>query len=209
MRTVAVLASGQGSNFEALVHAARRGELGGHIAVLISDRADAPALERARRLGVEALALPCGRRHTRIEDETPWVSALTERSVDLVLLAGFMRRLHTPLLTAFRDRVLNIHPSLLPAFPGLGAIRQAWEHGVRVTGCTVHLVDDSLDGGPILAQAALEIRDEDTLASLEERLHEVEHRLYPRAARRFLEVPWRRAGRRLVFDDVRAGGVRG
>src|SRR4029450_4982542 len=103
MRTVAVLASGQGSNFEALVHAARRGELGGHIAVLISDRADAPALERARRLGVEALALPCGRRHTRIEDETPWVSALTERSVDLVLLAGFMRRLHTPRVTAVRD----------------------------------------------------------------------------------------------------------
>ena len=119
MRTLAVLASGQGTNFEALALAARRGELGGRIVTLLSDRADAPALERARRLEIEPLVLPVGRFRTRIEDEHPWVDALRERGVEVLLLAGFMRRLHGTLLAAFPDRILNIHPSLLPAFPGL------------------------------------------------------------------------------------------
>jgi phosphoribosylglycinamide formyltransferase-1 len=205
MRTAAVLASGQGSNFEALADAARRGVLGARVAVLASDRSDAPALARARRLGVEALVLPCGRFRSRIEDETAWITALRERSVDVVLLAGFMRRLHAPFLAAFPDRVLNIHPSLLPAFPGLDAIVQALEHGVRVTGCTVHLVDESLDSGPIVAQSAVEIRDDETLESLTARIHEAEHRLYPWAVRRFCEEPWRRAGRRLTFERSRSG----
>jgi phosphoribosylglycinamide formyltransferase-1 len=208
MRTVAILASGQGSNFEALALAARRGELGARVAALLTDGPDAPALERAKQLGIEALVLPCGRTRTRIEDETPWIRALTDRNVDLVLLAGFMRRLHEPLLAAFRDRVLNLHPSLLPAFPGLGAIRQAWDHGVRVTGCTVHVVDESLDGGPIIAQSAVEIRPDDTLESLEARVHEAEHALYPLAVRRYLTEPWRREGRRLVFESARAGAMR-
>jgi phosphoribosylglycinamide formyltransferase 1 len=209
MRTVAVLASGHGTNFEALAHASRRGELGARIAILLSDRADAPALERARKLGIESRVLSCGRHRTKIEDETPWIATLEEQRVDLVLLAGFMRRLHAPFLAAFRDRVLNIHPSLLPAFPGLDAIHQAWEYGARVTGCTVHIVDESLDGGPIVAQSAVEVRDDDSLESLEARVHEAEHRLYPWAVRRLLEEPWRREGRRLVFEGVRAGGTRG
>lgn len=209
MRTLAVLASGQGTNFEALARAAERGVLGGRIAVLASDRADAPALARARRLGIEALALPAGRFRTRLEDESPWLDALRERGVEVVLLAGFMRRLHAPFLGAFRDRIVNIHPSLLPAFPGLDAIAQAWAHGVTVTGCTVHLVEDGLDTGPILAQETVEVRGDDTLASLEARIHEAEHRLYPRAVRRFLTEPWRRDGRRIVFDGVPAGGSRG
>jgi len=200
MGTVAVLASGQGTNFEALTLAAQRGELGGRIAVLLCDRPEAPVLERALRLGIEALVLPCGRFSTRIEDERPWIEALRERRVETVLLAGFMRRLHATFLDAFRDRMLNIHPSLLPAFRGLDAIVQAWEHGAKVTGCTVHLVDDALDGGPILAQAAVEVRDDDTLESLKARVHEAEHRLYPWAVRRFLSVPSRREGRRLVFS---------
>jgi len=185
-RTLAVLASGRGGNFEALVQAERRGELGGRIVTLLTDGPDVPALERARRLGVEALALPCGRFRTRIEDESPWVEALRTRGVEVLLLAGFMRRLHTPLLDAFPDRILNVHPSLLPAFPGLDAIRQAWEYGVKVTGCTVHVVGAGLDDGPILAQAAVEVRDDDTLETLEARIHEAEHRLYPWAVRRFL-----------------------
>ena len=165
-------------------------------------------LERARRLGVEAQVLTGGRFRTRIEDERPWVELLRARGVEWVLLAGFMRRLHGEFLGAFRDRVLNIHPSLLPAFPGLDAIRQAWEHGARVTGCTVHLVDEALDGGPILAQAAVEVRDEDDLESLEARVHEAEHRLYPWAVQRILTVPARREGRRLVFDlKAQAGRV--
>src|SRR6185295_19166233 len=170
-----------GSNFEALTLAARDGEFPGRIAVLVSDRADAPALDRARRLGVEALVLPAGRWRTRIEDERPWPDALRERGVDALLLAGFMRRLHATLLGAFAGRVLNIHPSLLPAFPGLAAIRQAYEHGVRVTGCTVHVVSDEVDMGPIVAQAAVEISDDDTLERLTDRIHAAEHRLYPAA----------------------------
>jgi phosphoribosylglycinamide formyltransferase-1 len=199
MRTVAVLASGQGSNFEALARAAERGELGGRIAVLATDRPESPALERSRRLGIEALTLPCGTRwRTRIEDEGPWVAALRERGVEVVLLAGFMRRLHARFLGAFAGRILNVHPSLLPAFPGLDAIRRAWEHGVKVTGCTVHVVNESLDGGPIVAQAAVEVRDGDTLETLEARIHDAEHRLYPAAARRFLTLPLKLEGRRLV-----------
>ena len=200
---LAVLASGQGTNFEALALAAKRGELGGPLALLATDRTDAPALDRARRLGVEALVLPAGSRwRSRLADEGPWIDALRERGVDTVLLAGFMRRLHAPFLSAFEGRILNIHPSLLPAFPGLDAVRQAWDHGVRLTGCTVHLVDEALDAGPIVAQAAVEIGESDSLESVEARIHEAEHRLYPEAVRRFLTTPWRIEGRRLQFADA-------
>jgi phosphoribosylglycinamide formyltransferase-1 len=209
MRMLAVLASGTGSNFEALALAAQRGELGGRIVVLASDRADAPVLSRARRLGIEALVLPGGRFRTRLEDEAPWIAALRERGVDTVLLAGFMRRLHAGFLAAFADRIANIHPSLLPAFPGLDAIRQAWEAGVRITGCTVHLVDEQLDCGPILGQAAVTVNDDDTLEALTARIHEAEHRLYPSTVRRWLTEPWRRAGSRITFGIATAGGTRG
>jgi phosphoribosylglycinamide formyltransferase-1 len=208
MHTLAVLASGQGTNFEALARAERQGELGGSIALLATDRADAPALDRARRLGIEAVVLPAGRFRSRLEDERPWIDALRARGVGTVLLAGFMRRLQPPFLGAFAGRILNIHPSLLPAFPGLDAIRQAWTHGVRVTGCTVHLVDEALDAGPIVAQSAVEIRDDDTLDSLEARVHEAEHRLYPRAVRRFLGTPWHVDGRRLRFTSEVGEGTR-
>ncbi len=208
-RTLAVLASGQGSNFEALGLASRRGELGGRVAVLLCDRTDAPVIERARRLGIEVLCPPCGALRTRIEDETPWLEALRARGVEAILLAGFMRRLHATLLGAFPDRILNIHPSLLPAFPGLEAIRQAWERGVRVTGCTVHLVEAALDQGPIVAQAAVEVRDDDTLETLEARIHAAEHRLYPATVRRFLSEAWRREGRRIVFGGSRMEAAHG
>src|SRR5262249_50204534 len=133
-------ASGSGTNFESLALASSRGELGGRIAVLLCDRPSAPVLERANRLGIEALCPPAGRFRTRLEDEAPWIDALRARAAGTVLLAGVMRRLHEPFLAAFPDRILNLHPSLLPAFPGLDAVRRAWEHGVAVTGCTVHLV---------------------------------------------------------------------
>jgi phosphoribosylglycinamide formyltransferase-1 len=209
MRTLAVLASGHGTNFEALALASQRGHLGGHIAVLVSDRPDAPALDRARHLGIEALTLPVGNFRTRIADEQAWVDALKQRGVEVVLLAGFMRRLHDTFLGAFPDRVLNVHPSLLPAFPGLDAIAQAIAHGARVTGVTVHLVDDALDQGPILAQAPVPVEDDDTPATLAERIHELEHELYPETVRRFLTEPWRREGRRITFHVPTAGGTRG
>lgn len=196
---IAVLASGNGSNFEALAAAAARGELGGEIVALLCDDPSARALERARRLRIEALIPPVGRFRTKLEDEQPWLAALAERGVGLVLLAGFMRRLHAPILEAFANRLLNIHPSLLPAFPGRDAIGQAWRHGVRVTGCTVHLVEEALDGGPIVAQAAIEVGEGESLESLESRLHEAEHALYPAAVHRFLTQPWFRQGNKLCF----------
>ena len=202
MRALAVLASGQGTNFEALALAAQRGELGGRIVTLLSDQPDAPALTRARRLGIEAVHVPAGRFRTRIEDERPWLDALRSREVEVVLLAGFMRRLHATVLDAFPDRILNIHPSLLPSFPGLDAIARAWEHGVRVSGCTVHLVEDALDAGPILAQSAVEVREDDTLERFEARIHAAEHRLYPATVRRFLSEPWRREGRRMIPGEA-------
>ena len=199
-----MFASGNGSNFEVLASAAARGALGGSIAVLLCDQPGAFAVERARRLGLEARVLPAGRFRSRIEDERPWLDVLREHAIDVVLLAGFMRRLHAPLLSAYAGRMLNIHPSLLPSFPGLDAIGQAWRHGVHVTGCTVHLVEDAVDGGPIVAQRVVEVRDDDTVETLEARVHAAEHVLYPEAARRFLSEPWTLNGRRLVFGAQEA-----
>ena len=198
---IGVLASGNGSNFEALAAAAARGTLGGEVVVLLSDNPAAFALERARRRAIEALWLPAGRHRTKLEDEGPWCDALRERGVDVVLLAGFMRRLHAPLLSAYVGRMLNIHPSLLPSFPGLDAVGQAWRAGVRVSGCTVHLVEASLDAGPVVAQRAVEVREDDTPATLVSRIHEAEHVLYPEAVRRFIGEPWSLEGRRLVFTS--------
>jgi phosphoribosylglycinamide formyltransferase-1 len=198
-RTFAVMASGQGSNFAALALAAERGELGGRIALLLCDRPGAPVVARAARFGIEAQCPPVGRFRTRIEDERPWLESLRARGVEFVLLAGFMRRLHVPILEAYPGRILNVHPSLLPAFPGLEAVRRAFEAGVRVTGCTVHLVDADLDAGPIVAQAPVEIFDDDTVDSLQARMHAAEHRIYPAAACRFATEPWSLRGKRVIF----------
>ncbi len=196
---LAVFASGNGSNFEAL--AAAQDALGGRIEVVLCDRPGAPVLERARRHGIEALTPPAGRYRTRLEDEAAWLALLRERHIDVVLLAGFMRRLHGTLLAPYAGRMLNIHPSLLPAFPGLDGIGQAFRHGVRITGCTVHLVEDAIDAGPIVAQANVEVRDGDLPADLEARVHAAEHTLYPAAVQRFLSEPWHVDGRRLVFGS--------
>jgi phosphoribosylglycinamide formyltransferase 1 len=206
---IAVLASGQGTNFEALVRAERSGLLRARIVTLLCDTPGAPALARARRLGVEAEVLPGGRFRTRLEDEAPWIAHLRAREVRAVALAGFMRRLHAPFLGAFPDRVLNLHPSLLPAFAGLDPIGRALAHGVRVTGCTVHLVTDEIDGGPIVAQACVDVRDDDDVPALAARIHDAEHALYPRALDRFLHEPWRREGRRIVFASNASAGAAG
>lgn len=196
---IAVFASGNGSNFEALAAVSARGELGGAVVALFCDQPGAGALERAKRLGIEAVTPPVGRFRTKLEDEGPWLAALGARGVEWIVLAGFMRRLHAPVLSAFANRIVNVHPSLLPAFPGLDAIGQAWRHGVRVTGCTVHLVEDALDAGPIAAQAALEVGEGESLESLTARVHAAEHALYPAAVRRLLTEDWLVLDRRLVF----------
>lgn len=197
-----MFASGNGSNFEALAAASSAGSLGGTITTLLCDQPQAFALERAARHGIEALTPPTGRFRSRLEDEQPWLHALRERGIEFVLLAGFMRRLHAPLLSAYAGRMLNIHPSLLPSFPGLDAIGQAWRHGVRWSGCTVHLVEDALDAGPIVAQTAIEVGEGESLDALTARMHAAEHALYPRAVRRFLSEPWRLEGRRLLFEPA-------
>ena len=194
-----MFASGNGSNLEALAAAAERSDFGGSIVALLCDQPGAGVLARAARLGIEALTPPAGRFRSKLEDEGPWLGALRERRVDVVVLAGFMRRLHGTLLEPFAGRMINIHPSLLPAFPGLDAIGQAWRHGVRVTGCTVHLVEDALDAGPILAQAAVEVRERDTLAALTARVHAAEHALFASTLQRFLTEPWHLEGRRVEF----------
>jgi len=201
---IAVFASGNGSNFEALAAASSEGRLGGTLEALLCDQPQAFAIERARRHGIEALTPPTGRFRSRLEDERPWLDALAERGIDLVVLAGFLRRLHAPLLSAYAGRMLNIHPSLLPSFPGLDAIGQAWRHGVRITGCTVHLVEDALDAGPIVAQSSLEVDEGESLESLTDRMHALEHQLYAPAIERFLTQPWRLDGRRLSFDATEA-----
>ncbi len=186
---LAVLASGSGGNFEALTLASRTDGFPASIALLVCDTPGAFVLERARRLGVPALTLPGGRFRTRIEHESAWVDALREQGIHGLLLAGFMRRLHAPLLLAFAGRILNIHPSLLPAFPGRDAIARAYAAGVRETGCTVHVVNEEIDGGPIVARAVVERRDGDSLEALTERIHAAEHRLYPEAVQRHFGAP--------------------
>lgn len=205
---VGVLASGRGSNFEALWRAQEAGELGARLAVLVCDRADAPVLQLARRLGVAAQCIDPGTRRARLPEavESEIVRALRDQRVDLVCLAGFMRIVGRPLLTAFPDAVLNIHPSLLPSFPGLAAPRQALEHGVKVTGCTVHFVDAGVDSGPIVAQASVPVRADDDEASLAARILEQEHQIYARAVRLWADGRLLVHGRRASVHEPSPSG---
>jgi phosphoribosylglycinamide formyltransferase 1 len=207
-RSFAVLASGSGSNFEALVHASRRPGFPGAIRLLASDRLDAPVFERARRLDVPSALLPLGPAAARLDDERGWAALLAAYRIDAVLLAGFMRRLHAPMLTAFPDAILNLHPSLLPEFPGRDAIRRAFDAGVAETGCTVHVVTAEIDAGPIVARATVARQRDDTLERLTERIQAAEHVLYPAAARRYFGEPHRVDGDRVVFDAATAGAGR-
>ena len=195
---LAVLISGRGSNLQSIIDAIGRGELDAAIAVVISNRVDAPGLARAREAGIEAFHLDPRGYGSRDALDHAIVSILRERGVDLVCLAGFMRLVGPPLLEAFPLRILNIHPSLLPAFAGLDAQRQALEHGVRVSGATVHLVTSDLDAGPIVLQAAVPVHDDDTVETLSARILVEEHRLYPEAIRIVLAGGWRVDGRRFI-----------
>jgi phosphoribosylglycinamide formyltransferase 1 len=199
-RTIGVLISGRGSNLQALIDAIAEGRLDARIAVVISNRADAPGLERARSAGIETLAVDHRAFAARDDFDREIASALKAHGVRLVCLAGFMRLIGAPLLEAFPDAILNIHPSLLPAFPGVEAQRQAFEHGVKVTGVTVHFVTRELDGGPIVMQAAVPVRDDDTIETLSARILVEEHRLYAEAVQAILDGGWHLAGRRVVRD---------
>jgi phosphoribosylglycinamide formyltransferase 1 len=193
-----VLISGRGSNLQSIIDAIAAGRLDATLAVVISNRADAPGLQRARDAGIATQVLRARDQPDRDAYDTALVALLHDARVDLVCLAGFMRLVGAPMLAAFPDRILNIHPSLLPAFPGLEAQRQALAHGVRVSGATVHLVTSELDGGPIIIQSAVPVLGDDTVDTLSARILIEEHRIYPEAIQLVLDGGWSIEGRRFV-----------
>jgi len=198
-KRIGVLISGRGSNLQALIDAQGQEALGGEIAVVVSNVSSAPGLERARRAGIPTEV--CDHRgKPREEYDAEVVRVLGEHRVHLVCLAGFMRLLSPVFVSAFPQRILNIHPALLPAFPGLDAQREALEHGVKVSGATVHFVDVGLDSGPIVAQEAVPVLSSDTAEGLAARILDAEHRLYPRAVRLVLEGRCRVSGRRVLVE---------
>lgn len=199
-KRIGVLLSGRGSNFEALAESIARGGIpGAEIVIVISNRTQAPGIERARRRNIDAHAIPSKGLEREAYDRQV-VAALNEKNVDLVCLAGYMRLLSPFFVSSFPNRILNIHPSLLPAFPGLEAQRQALEFGVKVSGCTVHFVDENLDAGPIILQATVGVRDSDTVETLSARLLAEEHRIYAEAVRIVLEGRYRIEGRRVLIS---------
>ena len=197
MTRLGILISGRGSNFEAIADSVAAGTLPAEIAVVISNRSGAAGLEIARARGLNAVCLPSKGLDREIYDRM-LLEELGRHGVEIVCLAGFMRLLSATFIRQFPNRILNIHPSLLPAFPGLDAQHQAFEHGVRITGCTVHFVDEQLDAGPIILQTAVPVLDDDTVESLSTRILKEEHRIYSEALRIVLAGQYRIEGRRVV-----------
>ena len=193
-----VLISGRGSNLQSIIDAIAARRLDATLAVVISNRSDAPGLQRARDANAETVFLNPREYADRTAYDTAIANVLRSRGVSLVCLAGFMRLVGPPLLDAFPERILNIHPSLLPSFPGLDAPRQALEHGVRISGATVHFVNSALDAGPIVLQAPVPVLDDDTVDTLSARILVEEHRLYPEAIQIVLDGRWSVDGRRVV-----------
>ncbi|HEY7474636.1 MAG TPA: phosphoribosylglycinamide formyltransferase [Vicinamibacterales bacterium] len=197
---IAVLISGRGSNLQAIIQAIRGGRLRARIAVVISNRADAPGLSLAHAAGIETRVLPHGGYPSRDAFDAALAGAIRSFDAKIVCLAGFMRRLGPAFCAAFPNAILNIHPALLPAFPGADAQRQAFEHGVKVSGVTVHFVTPELDAGPIVMQASVPVLDGDTAESLAHRILGVEHEIYPQAIQRVLDGGWKIEGRRVTFS---------
>lgn len=197
MRRLGILISGRGSNFAAIADAIQQRSLEAEIAVVISNRESAGGLQIARERGLNAVSLPSKGLDRTVYDRM-LIEELRRNKVDLVCLAGFLRLLSADFIHAFPNRIVNIHPSLLPAFPGLDAQHQALEYGVKITGCTVHFVDEQLDSGPIILQAAVPVLDDDTDEVLSARILAEEHRIYPEAIAMVLRGKYRLSGRRIV-----------
>jgi len=199
MKNLGILLSGRGSNFEAIARNVQAGEIPARIAVVISNLPEAPGLARAREMGFDARFIPSKGKEREAYDREV-VAALKECQVDIVCLAGFMRVLSPYFVREFPNRILNIHPSLLPAFPGLEAQRQALEYGVKFTGCSVHFVDETLDAGPIIVQSVVPVRDDDTQETLSARILVEEHKIYTQAVCIVLEGRYHIAGRRVLLS---------
>ena len=198
MSRLGVLLSGRGSNFQAIAARVAAGEIPAEIVVVIANRPDAPGLDAARRLGLNAVSLP-SKGLDRESYDRQLIATLQEHNVEWVILAGYMRILSAEFIRAFPQRILNIHPSLLPSFPGLDAQHQAFDYGVKISGCTVHFVDEHLDHGPIVMQAQVPVDPSDTAETLSAKILTQEHRIYSESLRRLLTEPWQIDGRRVVF----------
>ncbi|HKV95354.1 MAG TPA: phosphoribosylglycinamide formyltransferase [Candidatus Angelobacter sp.] len=203
MKKLGILLSGRGSNFEAIANSIAAGRLRAEIAIVISNRADAPGLESAKRRGLNAALIPSKGR-VREEHDADVVAALKQAQVDLVCLAGYMRLLSADFIRAFPNRIVNIHPSLLPAFPGMEAQKQALEYGVKVTGCTVHFVDEHLDHGPIILQKTVPVLDGDDVQTLSARILQQEHIAYSEAIGLVLSGEIEVQDRKVVHKPARA-----
>ena len=197
---LAVLASGKGSNLQAIINASENGDIDAFVKVVISDNTEAYALQRAVNHRIEPLYIDPSLYSSREAFDRAVMQYVKERDVGLLAMAGFMRLLSPLFVKEYRGKIMNIHPSLLPAFRGVDGVRQALEYGVKVSGCTVHFVDEGLDTGPIILQEAVPVYDNDTEEKLQQRIHSVEHRLYPRAIQLFASNKIRIEGRRCFID---------
>jgi phosphoribosylglycinamide formyltransferase-1 len=196
---IAVFASGKGTNFSAIIRAVKKGKIKANLALLISDNPHAGAIGRAKRAGVKVILVNREDFPSSGDFESKIIQHLRDEKIDLIVLAGFMRILGPDIIREYKDRILNIHPALLPSFKGALGIKDAWGYGVKVTGVTVHFVDGKTDHGPIILQEAVKIEEGDTLESLEAKIHKVEHRLYPEALKLVIDGKLRIDGRKVVI----------
>ncbi|MCM8798889.1 MAG: phosphoribosylglycinamide formyltransferase [Candidatus Omnitrophica bacterium] len=196
---IAVFCSGKGSNLQAIIEAVKRGEIKAELSLVVSDNKDAYALVRAREAGIESVVVEPKNFSTREDFEKKIIEHLEKKKIDLVCLAGFMRMLSPNFVRRYRNRILNIHPALLPSFKGTQGVKDALDYGVKITGPTVHFVDEKMDHGPIILQSAVEVKDEDTEETLAERIHREEHKIYPLAIKLFVEGKLKIVGRRVMI----------
>jgi phosphoribosylglycinamide formyltransferase-1 len=198
---IAVFASGRGTNFSAIIRAVKKGKIKANLALLISDNPKAGAISRAKRAGVKVAKVLREDFASKKDFEDKIIHHLEENKIDLIVLAGFMRLLSSEFVNRYQGRILNIHPALLPSFKGTQGIKDAYEYGAKVTGVTVHFVDEKTDHGPIILQQAVKIDENDTLESLEAKIHKIEHHLYPEAVRLFVEGKLRLEGRKVKISN--------
>jgi len=202
MVNIGVLVSGSGTNLQAIIEAIEAGKIEGKICIVISDNPNAYAIKRAKKYNIKTQYINYKEFNNREEYDKKIISLLKEKDCDLVVLAGYMKILTPYFINAYKNKIMNIHPALLPSFPGLHVQKKAIDHGVKVSGCTVHFVDEELDSGPIIIQQVVEVKDDDTEESLAERILREEHRIYPRAIQLFSEGKLIIKGRRIFIKEV-------
>ena len=202
MINIGVLASGRGTNLQIIIEAIEEGKIEGRISIVISDNQDAFALKRAEQYNIDIRYINFKEFKNREDYDKEIIKTLEEKKIDLVVLAGYMRILSPYFIRTYKNKIMNIHPALLPSFPGLHAQRQAVEYGVKISGCTVHFVDEGVDSGPIILQKAVEVKDNDTEESLAERILKEEHQIYPRAIQLFSQGRLIIKGRKVFIEEV-------